>query len=483
MCGIHFAINAANRKDIGVSRFMRDAFITNQVRGTDGAGIFIVPQKVKDKPLSATVHKSILNGQQFISNTLGSKIVDDMETSLVAVGHVRAATEGAISTENAHPFRIQREDGSYLVGVHNGTLNAWKRHKNAKDFKVDSHWALAEIAKNPTQAFAAFDGAFAFIWWDSNEPETLYMARNDKRPLCFVYDSTHKIMLGASEPGMLGWLFERNRFHFSSNKDYDHLFSLETGQLYAIDLNDPTKRPKKPLPKFDWRTLPYNYSSANNDDGNYGMYPHTSRWRNGRWEGDYEGYDERRQNTILNGIKEALRKARTNAEGKGPTTDSASDDDVIMTPEELQKRLDDQIIEESNKDKLPVPVSLFPRIATFVHKPNDQAATRNEIKEARASGIYGRVVQWRPVHYEAGEQVLLGDFKMEVGGVEVPFNAELRYDITEPRAKNLIATGAPLLMAVVGVDRPGTDLMTYVVCNLDADQRKAALAGVRRNVN
>lgn len=228
MCGIHGVLVANNSgAPFGVNGFMSDGFIAGSVRGIDSSGVFQVDKK--KKPF---MYKRCLAGPDFIQNNHTKRFITDTNTSLITVGHVRAATHGKVVDDNAHPFIAERPtDDSYIMGVHNGTLNAWQYRPEAKEFDVDSAWAFDSIARLGMDAFKNFHGAFVFAWWDTKEPNILRVVRNKERPLHFVMTKDKKAMLLASEAGMLAWLAERNRCDVTGD-----IYTFGVDKEYRIDV-------------------------------------------------------------------------------------------------------------------------------------------------------------------------------------------------------------------------------------------------------
>lgn len=104
------------------------------------------------------------------------------DTTLIA--HVRAATTGAKTDYNAHPF----QEGN-IVLAHNGTLkNPWLicSHYGLKsnDYNVDSHVICAVLNKEKKpDVLSKIEGGAAFLFTDTTKKDVLYVFKNKDRTL------------------------------------------------------------------------------------------------------------------------------------------------------------------------------------------------------------------------------------------------------------------------------------------------------------
>jgi hypothetical protein len=186
----------------------------------------------------------------------------------IFIGHDRYATVGAKSAENAHPFE---HDGTILV--HNGTLtNHWALLRKAghsyADFSVDSHIITALISeqKGEWKVLSQFEGAAALIWTDRDDPERIYVYRNDKRPL--FYGMTPEGMYISSIESSLKLIGCTKIKSFKT----EYVYYIKNGR---IDVNK-SKRIVRKRPKTTYRGSTYG------DDDNAGKL--MSSWVQAKWD-------------------------------------------------------------------------------------------------------------------------------------------------------------------------------------------------------
>lgn len=145
----------------------------------------------------------------FLADKYAQKLKRDAcDANTITICHTRSSTQGLDQGHSgAHPFIVE-EKGRQLIGVHNGNLTGWNYKTNGRNYQVDSEWALNHIFDNGMEAFKDFNGAYAFVWWDSEDPDTLNMATNGERPMN-ICPIKGRGLYYASESGMLRWLLER----------------------------------------------------------------------------------------------------------------------------------------------------------------------------------------------------------------------------------------------------------------------------------
>lgn len=472
MCGITFVINNDTYTP-KLDDFLEDALLASQVRGMHSSGLFQV-SSLK----SIFTHKKALHASDFINEGQARTIMTQATRSPLTVGHVRHATVGEKTDENAHPFLVERADGSKLVGVHNGTLKNWKTKDGGSDHEVDSSWAFRKLADEGNNAFKSFNGAFAFVWYDSRTPELLYCARNEERPLYFMLDESKKVLLGASELGMLGWVSERNGFKISKKENQNGFMYFAAGKVYTIDLKDLNKMTQEDFPAYDPTTSP-EVSTASWVSSKTGTTHSSSRgytrpshsayddadWGNGdeRYYSPYNyNYNYSRssnQDTVLRGVQEALRKVRVTQVTATPTSEQL---------DEITKEITSLVQEEVADEGM------------FSSHPNDATATSEEQNLARFLHLYGKIVEFDGVLYDESGNCCLGDIKLQYNNRSVS-TAEVRGLSAKAAQHGFIDTIQSRLVSIVGAYYFANDLC-FVVSSLTDTARKLYDFKVSRKV-
>lgn len=179
MCGIVGVVGNRNATDI-----LMQGLEKLEYRGYDSAGIFVVNG---DK-------SSLVKSVGRIAD-LRSKIGIDVAGS-TGIGHTRWATHGQATVENAHPHTSA---SSRFVLVHNGVIENYLQMKEeylaGHEFKgqTDTEIAVHLIGKFVEEdglsvleafknALSIIEGSYAFALIDTEDADTIYVAKN-KSPL------------------------------------------------------------------------------------------------------------------------------------------------------------------------------------------------------------------------------------------------------------------------------------------------------------
>lgn len=179
MCGIVGIVGKNHAEKIILSGLERLEY-----RGYDSAGLFV----------SNDNSQHLIKSQGRIKN-LEEKITEDINGT-IGIGHTRWATHGKPSERNAHP---QTSSDHRLVLVHNGVIENFEeiQKKYLKDDHFDGetdteivvHLISTLMAKDNLSTKAAFKkalslirGSYAFALMDTQDKETIYVAKN-KSPL------------------------------------------------------------------------------------------------------------------------------------------------------------------------------------------------------------------------------------------------------------------------------------------------------------
>lgn len=198
-------------------------------RGQDSTGIY--------SPKNGVI-RSLERGAACIIHKDYGKLIRDR----VLISHFRAATIGSKDNiKNVHPF----QEGDWIL-QHNGTIrnhhDLIKKYDLDKDkINVDSHAICAAIQKtdNIEEILSIIDGPAAIIATNVTKPDTLYVLRNDERPLFRGYINGD--MYISSIPGPLELIGCVNIKEF----DKDSLYKIRNGAIEGKQkiVNKPYSHP------------------------------------------------------------------------------------------------------------------------------------------------------------------------------------------------------------------------------------------------
>lgn len=446
MCGIHAVITTDKTGDYKAPKFIEQGFVANQLRGLDSSGMF----QIADGDVGT--HKMALNGSLFIDNKVTKEFIRAAAKASITVCHVRHATSGKITADNAHPFIAYKKNGKQVIGVHNGTLTNWRSFPGTALFDVDSEWAINHIAEEGADAFEDFQGAFCFFWWDEEKPDILHIARNDERPMHFAVSDDRKSIYFGSEAGMVNWLTERNEIKVLNATTY----ILESKKLYQFDLSGKQVTWETGnLPSYRYKPSSNNsYSNNNNYSGNRGGYNYSAV------PDGYPDYGKRKVEEFNRIVNEAA--AAKTGEGTGVSLPVAISE-VIHKSKKDRRREAAQARAQADKAKLAMNEK-----GEWVLPDNwfrNSTATQAEKNYAKAQGSYGTtVVGFTPVYYEPDTMEIFGsieDFDVATRS-KISWDAVIR-GIKSTEAAAMLANEENTWYAVIGVTDVQQDRRRYVV--------------------
>lgn len=343
----------------------------SSLRGMDSTGIFQVDEKgvpyAYKLPVQASMFIQDKNAKQFICAT--SRVA-------MTVCHVRAATEGSVSLSNAHPFSVNHPDNEerLLIGVHNGTLTGWKSHKDAREFDVDSEWAMNRLVVEGRAALTdTIKGAYSFVWWDNENPMRLWFARNAERPLALARTKSKKHIMFASEPDMLALLAGRNGIEIEET-----IYITGTNQMYFVDVD----KDELILEPFGEKYQePSTYTHPFHQSGNGSYYGGTNNVTdiNSRYSSNSASFFARIDGWFLGLGKPAQQDAF------GPPTSEDRDGTIDYS-------VDAYTFADDSSDIIEVPLEVGELPTIRQGEYHQDLADAAEILEAQARGLLGTAV-------------------------------------------------------------------------------------------
>lgn len=203
MCGVY---GFCGKPDKNTPRIFRYLGFLNESRGKDSTGFYAYsPDEesfIKDAEKATKFYSKFAVMKQLV------KYAD--KSYLMLIGHTRAATVGAVSKDNAHPFRIGK-----IVMTHNGHISNFGKLQNElkSKYEVDSQIIGHLLSKhNDRAAFNQLEGWFTVPYIDSKRPDILsigtsngmfaYAIRKDQ-----VYYSSNSYHLKDALKGQSGFSF------------------------------------------------------------------------------------------------------------------------------------------------------------------------------------------------------------------------------------------------------------------------------------
>lgn len=229
MCGL---VGIYTLKDNGLSvdegSMLDQAMIFNQWRGEDSTGMVCVNNKDGWTYLKAVGgYRALQRHPQW--HDFRKEIMNE---GRLIFGHGRWATKGTVTSGNAHPFGVKREDGSAIIFVHNGTLDYMQDLPRFYDYSVDSEWLANMIAeKGAEEALSSIFGAIACMWYDDRD-KTFNFYRNHERPLYYMCTDFGEFHLN-SEVTVLEYL----NIKYKLNIPDKNIYMLEDKKWHSCKVN------------------------------------------------------------------------------------------------------------------------------------------------------------------------------------------------------------------------------------------------------
>ena len=259
MCGLYGYITSLNKNDslltenqkLQKQRVLEGLMVANVSRGSDSTGIATF-----DSFKKMGLVKDIIPATDFVG-CQGCQAKLRANPQLI-IGHTRQATTGNVTARNAHPFKWGK-----IVGAHNGIVS--NHLEIDKKVEVDSEviFKLLNKEKNNFQkVFKRLSGSFAIVWVNLDEPNSVYLIRQDN-PLSVAVVPSLKTLFWASEPLAL---ITAITAVLGGQVAYE-LFNLKSEYVYKID-----SKLKISKTKVEFKTSSYNYVTEYHAGGYYDDY-------------------------------------------------------------------------------------------------------------------------------------------------------------------------------------------------------------------
>jgi len=203
VCGLSGIFGTITFKEESV---FKDMLAFNIVRGKDSTGAASIERHTGEVDWFKMVGTAwdLMDAKRF------DKLMGGFHSMLI--GHNRAATRGAVSSRNAHPF-----DFNNIIGMHNGTISYTSKSglPDSTKFDTDSEtvmnaFDIGDPIRVIEDKLTERSDAYAFVWYDRRTKQ-LNLIRNSERPLYYVMSEDNKTLFFMSEAEMLWSSVSRNK--------------------------------------------------------------------------------------------------------------------------------------------------------------------------------------------------------------------------------------------------------------------------------
>jgi hypothetical protein len=365
------------------------------------------------------------------------------------------------------------------------------------------------LAEEQSDAFEYFNGAFAFVWYDSRKPNSVFISKNHERPLFYMIDRGGTTMVGCSELGMLGWIASRNHFRCAEKgKAHDHPYYIEDGKIYEFSLEKIGDFNETNAPRYDHRTTIYTGQTSSYPREEYGPPGFDDVWNDeddlpfeqgtpatalthyrGHIQEGMETWYYSRQEGILKAVKEALRPyrytrdtlaetfAKADEEADRLLLEDDGEDQQIVDHDALEKAMHSAIQSQRREGNAFVrPVNdLIESGDLILHTVNPSAATRGEIENAKDRAMFGMVVNFEGIEFDATTGTEIGLFRVkDTDGSSYVFDSEMRF-LTSAVSEGLYHNKKSMAIVIGCSLKLDGDIDLVVVAQPTPEQRRFCL--------
>lgn len=210
--------------------------------------------------------------------TNGSEVVKDVGPILAGyyipdnwdrgIFHTRAASVGAVTVENAHPFTVSSEERT-VIGIHNGHISNYHslNTNHSRECSVDSQHLFHHIHANMSMDDIYGWGAVA--WYDTDDFDHLQLVK-------FNMDDLHIAKLKNGDVVFASTRSPIVKAAQAVRAEIDSFYQIESGRRYRLGREEGLL--VGPVMPFGTRSYS-TYTPSSSTSGSYGFGGRGSSWR------------------------------------------------------------------------------------------------------------------------------------------------------------------------------------------------------------